>query len=99
MRRITAREDDAINAKGRQARHACHMTLTTRAGAVLRQEVYDRRGSPENPVDQAALEAKFRGNVRECLPDQDAGRILAIVADFEMLDSTNELTAILGQAA
>ena len=75
------------------------MALTTRSGAVLRQEVYDRRGSPENPVDLAALAAKFRGNVRDCLPDRDAGRIMEIVADFENLENTGELTGILGQAA
>ena len=99
MRRITVHEDEAINAQGRQARHACHMVLTTRSGAVLRQEVYDRRGSPENPVDRAALEAKFRANVRNCLADRDAERILEIVADFERLEDTSELMAILGRAA
>ena len=97
--RIHAHDDATINAQGRQARHACHMALTTQSGAVLRQEVYDRRGSPENPVDLAALAAKFRGNVRDCLPDRDAGRIMEIVADFENLEDTGELTAILARSS
>ena len=46
-----------------------------------------------------ALAAKFRGNVRDCLPDRDAVRIMEIVADFENLENTGELTGILGQAA
>ena len=99
MRGITAFDDPEINAGGRQARHACRMTVTTRGGAILRKAVYDRRGSPENPVDGEAVAAKFRGNVRHCLLDGHADHVMALVADFENLESTETLTAILGQAS
>ena len=97
MRRITVHEDAGIEAKGRSARHACRMTVTTRSGQTLHEAVHDRRGSPENPVGRDALEAKFRRNVRACLPDADAARVMALVADLETLDSTQELTGILAQ--
>ncbi len=98
MRRITVFDDPAINARGREARHACRMTVTTRSGTTLRQEVYDRHGSPEHPVSQAALEEKFRGNVKSCLPPPQAERVMALVAGFERLASTAELTGILAHA-
>lgn len=99
MRRVSVTEDPEIDAMGRQARHACRMTVTTRTGAKLRKDVYDRYGSPENPVDQAALEAKFRGNVRHGLTDGQASRVMTLVGDFERLEGAEELNAILGQVA
>jgi 2-methylcitrate dehydratase PrpD len=95
MRRITVSEDPEINARGRQARHACRMTVTTTGGERLRHDVYDRFGSPENPVDDAALAVKFRNNVRHRLSDSQAERVMALVDGFDRLDSTAELTAIL----
>lgn len=97
MQRISVTEDPEINASGRQARHACRMTVTTRTGEKLRKDVYDRRGSPENPVDQVAVKTKFRGNVRNRLTDDQAERVAVLVANLERLENTNELTGILGQ--
>ncbi len=95
MRRVSVFEDPEINARGREARHACQMTVTTRSGATLRKAVFDRRGSPENPVDQAALETKFRGNVRQCLSDSQADQVIALVADFDRLPTTEALSRLL----
>ena len=99
MRRIAVHEDAGIEAMGRHARHACRMTLTTVKGETLQREVIDRRGSPENPVDRAALEVKFRSNVRSCLSGAEADRVAALVAGFEGLASTRELTSILAGKA
>jgi 2-methylcitrate dehydratase PrpD len=98
MGRITASEDDEINARGRAARHACRMTVVTRSGERLHKDIYDRLGSPENPVDRVALEAKFRGNVRHRLTEAQAARVMAIVADFERLEHSGELTSIMAGA-
>ena len=98
MARITVSEDPEIEAMGRQARHASRMTVTTRAGAALTHDVYDRRGSPENPVDSAAIEHKFRANAEACLPGSDIDRVITLVADFDRLETTHELTTILAQA-
>ncbi len=98
MRRITVSEDPEVEAMGRQARHASRMTLVTRDGRTLRHDVYDRHGSPENPVGREAIEAKFRANALACLPEADLDRVVALVADFERLGSTEELTAILARA-
>ena len=98
MQRISVFEDPAIDAKGRHARHACRLTVTTRSGAKLHKEVIDRRGSPENPVDAAAVEAKFRDNVRGRLPTVQADRVIQLVRRFDQLESTDELTTILAAA-
>jgi aconitate decarboxylase len=98
MSRINVVEDPEINARGPSARHACRMTITTRTGESLQKDVYDRRGSPENPVDQAALETKFRGNIRHRLTDEQAERVMALVASFERLESTEDLVTVLRQA-
>jgi len=98
MGRITVSEDPEIEAMGRQARHASRMTLVTRDGTTLRRDVYDRCGSPENPVDREAIEAKFRGNARVCLADADIDRLIALVADFERLETTEDVTVILARA-
>jgi 2-methylcitrate dehydratase PrpD len=97
-RRIHVFEDPGINASGPSARHACRMTIKTRTAKTLQKDVYDRRGSPENPVDQAALQSKFHGNVRHCLADRQAERVMELVGDFERLESIDELIGILGQA-
>jgi len=98
MQRITVVEDPGIDAIGRQARHGCRMTVTMSSGAIFRKEVLDRRGSPENPVDDAAVTAKFRANVAGCLDERDADRVVRLVGVLERQDSLAELTAILGQA-
>ncbi len=98
MQRITVVEDPGIDAIGRQARHGCRMTVTMSSGAILRKEVLDRRGSPENPVDDAAVTAKFRANVADCLDECDADRVVRLVGALEHQDSLAELTAILGEA-
>lgn len=98
MRRITVFDDPAINALGRAARHACRMTIITRAGTTLHQEIFERRGSPENPVGQAAIEEKFRANVRHCLSDDETSEVMALVAGFERLGSTAALTDLLARA-
>jgi aconitate decarboxylase len=97
MQRITVSEDAGINALGRTARHGCRMVVTTSCGATLREDIDDRRGSPENPVDRAAIEAKFRTNVGGALVDSDADRVVEIVAGLEDAP-LDELMAILGQA-
>ncbi|HEY8289085.1 MAG TPA: MmgE/PrpD family protein [Acetobacteraceae bacterium] len=97
MRRIAVHEDAEIEALGRDARHACRMTVTTRSGQIIQEVVHDRRGSPENPVSRDALEAKFRRNVRHCLPDAQAARVMALVADLDTAESTRELTDILAR--
>jgi 2-methylcitrate dehydratase PrpD len=95
MQRIEVFEDEAINARGRAARHACRMEVTTATGERFAEEVFDRRGSPENPVSAAEIAAKFRANVRDRLPAEATDRLIALVERFESLDSLAEISGLL----
>lgn len=97
MQRITVSEDAAVNALGRDARHGCRMRVETVSGVVFREDIDDRRGSPENPVSPTAIEAKFRANVQGALTDSESERVIELVANLEH-GPVEELTAILGRA-
>jgi 2-methylcitrate dehydratase PrpD len=94
--RITAHDDAEIEAMGPAFRHACRMTVTTRAGQKLFHEELARRGSPENPVNPAEVEEKFRGNVAALLSGAEADRIISLVNGFETMTDAGPLLAILG---
>lgn len=98
MQRIEVFEDAAINARGRAARHACRMEVMAASGERFAEEVFDRRGSPENPVSAAEIAAKFRANVRDRLPAEATDRLIALVERFERLDSLAEITGLLAEA-
>lgn len=93
--RIRALNDPAIEAMGPAFRHACRMTLLTRDGRTLFHEELARRGSPENPVSEAEVQRKFRGNVAGLLSVEEADRVIAAVSDFERLPDASALVAIL----
>ena len=95
--RITAEEDAGLEAMGPAFRHACRMQVTTRDGRVLAQEILNRRGSPENAVTAAEVADKFRANLAGVLPPAQQDRVIALVQGFETLESTAELTTILGR--
>lgn len=94
--RIVARDDAAIEAMGAHFRHACRMTVTTRAGETHFHEELARRGSPENPVSVEEVREKFRGNVAGLISDAEAGRIIALVDGFETMTDVVPLLAMLG---
>ncbi|MBR0663687.1 MmgE/PrpD family protein [Roseomonas hellenica] len=98
MQRIEVFEDEAIDARGRAARHACRMEVTAVSGERFIEDVFDRRGSPENPVSAAEIEAKFRTNTRGRLPDAAADRLIALVGRVEALDSLAGITGLLAEA-
>ncbi|MBP0495159.1 MmgE/PrpD family protein [Pararoseomonas indoligenes] len=93
--RVHAHEDSGIEAMGAPFRHACRMTVTLRDGATHSHEELNRRGSPENPVSFAEIEAKFRGNVSGILTDREADQVVSHVSHFERLSDCGELLAIL----
>lgn len=93
--RVRAHEDAGIEAMGAPFRHACRMSVTLRDGSILHHEELNRRGSPENPVSFAEVEAKFRGNVAGLLSDAEAALVGRQVDEFEALTEFGELLSIL----
>ena len=96
IERISAFEDAGLEAMGAPFRHAARLTLTTRDGRTFHHERLARRGSPEDAVGAAEIERKFATNVSRLLTADDAERLRGLVMRLETLETTAELTLLLG---
>jgi aconitate decarboxylase len=93
--RISAFEDSGLQAMGASFRHACRLTLTTRDGRNFSHERLARRGSPEDPVEEAEIVRKFHANVSAILSGAAANGLREFVMGLDKLDNTSPLTALL----
>ena len=94
--RIEAFVDPEIEALGPAFRHAVRITLVTRDGRELREQVLQRRGSPENPLTPQEVVYKFRTLAGTCLTRDQVDRIIDLSEHLEHLGSVQSLTALLG---
>lgn len=94
--RIEAYVDADIDAMGPNARHAARLIVVTRDGRDLRQEVLQRRGSPENPLTPEEVVHKFRSIAGARLARDQVERIAELTARLEQLESVRDLAVILG---
>lgn len=97
--RITARVDPEIEGMGPAFRHAARVKVTARDGRTFEKMLPHRRGSPENALSREEIEQKFRYVVAPCVSAARADRIVELVASLEQLDTTKELTELIGRAA
>ena len=95
IKRVRAHVDPGIEAMGAAFRHAARVTVKTRDGRTLKREILHRRGSPENPLQPADVEYKFRNVARACLTRAHTDRVMKLVGSLDTLDSTAELIGIL----
>jgi aconitate decarboxylase len=90
--RISAFEDEGLEAMGPPFRHAARLELTTRNGRTFRHERLGRRGSPEDPVGQAEIVRKFDASVGAVLSAGDAAHLRELITGLDALDNTAEIT-------
>ena len=95
IKRVRAHVDPEIEGMGAAFRHAARVTVKTRDGRTLKREILHRRGSPENPLQPADVEYKFRNVARACLSQPHTDKVMKLVGSLETLDSTAELIGIL----
>jgi 2-methylcitrate dehydratase PrpD len=95
IKRISARVDAEIEGMGAAFRHAARVAITTRDGRSFKREILHRRGSPENPLQPADVEYKFRHVARSCLTPANVDKVMKLVAKLDKLDSTSELISLL----
>jgi 2-methylcitrate dehydratase PrpD len=93
--RVRARVDPGIEALGPAFRHAARIEVGTRDGRVLEREILHRRGSPENPLQPADIEYKFRNVTRGLLAPRCAGRAIELARTLDRQADIRELTALL----
>jgi 2-methylcitrate dehydratase PrpD len=82
---VEVREDPALT--GVQA----IVEAETTAGRIVKVRCDTPRGSPENPLTRAQIEAKFRTYAKGRLQAGSIDRVVATVAQLETLSSTREL--------
>ena len=56
-----------------------HVAVRLTDGRVLEERQDHPRGGPDSPMTREELEAKFRGNAAEAVPDAQAARVVALV--------------------
>lgn len=98
MRRISAFEDEKLEAMGPAFRHACTLELITRDGRTYRHQRLNRRGSPEDPVGEAEITRKFAANVRDILSIDAADGLRNTVMRLDDLDDSRAVMDFLAQA-
>jgi 2-methylcitrate dehydratase PrpD len=95
IQRISAYEDEGLEAMGAAFRHACRLEVKTRDGRIYRHERLARRGSPEDAAGEDAIIRKFAANVQEILSDKVASDLRAEVMRLDTTDNTRKLTSFL----
>jgi 2-methylcitrate dehydratase PrpD len=97
IRRIHARSDAEINAMGPAFRHAATVSVRTRDGRTLTQQILNRRGSPENPLQPRDVEYKFRNVVESCLAPADIDETVRMCDALETMNDVRPLIDMLAK--
>jgi 2-methylcitrate dehydratase PrpD len=96
MTRISAFEDEGLEAMGAAFRHACRLEVTTTDGRTFHHERLARRGSPDDPVTAADIARKFDANVRGILSSERADALREAVLSLDRLADAADLVRLLG---
>ncbi|MCK6066134.1 MULTISPECIES: MmgE/PrpD family protein [Microbacterium] len=72
-------------------RRGARVSVTLTTGDVLTAEVRDRLGSPQNPIDDAALQRKFEDLTVPVLGVEQARQLLLATSSIESLASMRDL--------
>ena len=96
---VTVREDPAITARGRTARHAVRVEVTLRDGTRLEQSVEAPRGSEDSFASADDVIAKFHKLAARRIPPQRAARIVETVMSLEHSTDTGALIAALAEGS
>jgi 2-methylcitrate dehydratase PrpD len=98
VRRVNVELELAFDAAGGKHRVACRAVVTCRNGARHEAQVLFRKGSHEDPMSAAEINAKFADLAGKTIKPEAARRIADVVAKLDRLDNSNELTQLLGTA-
>jgi 2-methylcitrate dehydratase PrpD len=91
---VELRRKVRLNANPEIAEHEAEVCLTLADGRCLTIHIPFHQGTPENPVTDQALQAKFRGLLGMSLPPERADQIIATVDRVAELTSPEPLLAL-----
>jgi len=97
--RVGVQVKPAFDDPGGALRVACRLEVLCRNGTRHAAEVRYRKGSPEDPMSDDELNAKFMDLAGKSVDAQAARRIAGIVRDLDRVDCLNELTGLLTSPA
>jgi len=93
--KVTCEVDPGVQSLFPKQRGA-RVRITLKDGAEYEKELYDLKGSPNNPVGWPELEAKFVANAKAAMPEEQVRDLLSRLAAFEELDSVQTVMEFLG---
>ena len=96
--KVTCHIDDEVQAVYPKKRGA-RVTITLSDGKRYEKELYDLKGSPNNPVGWAELEGKFRSNAKAMLPLERVDEIIDLFSTLEQQGNVNRICDILSLAS
>ena len=64
-------------------------------GRELETEVYDLKGSPNNPVGFEEIRNKFTANVKTMMPEKEMDHLIDLIMNLDRMDSVHEIMEIL----
>ncbi len=76
-------------------RGAAVLTLTLNDGRTYTEHVEHSTGTPENPMSDEQVEAKFRGLALEVLPRDQVDRVTELLWNLEKVSDARELVSLL----
>lgn len=92
--RVTVERDPAVQAVYPKKRGA-RVTIYLKDGRELSTEVYDLKGSPDNPVGFEEIKNKFVSNVKNMMSREDMDRLIDGIMRLDELDSVEPVMEIL----
>jgi len=76
-------------------KRGARVKLTLKNGTVLKKELYDLKGSPDNPVSWPELSAKFMANAKAVMEEETIRTLLEQLAHLETLSSIDPVMELL----
>jgi 2-methylcitrate dehydratase PrpD len=73
------------------------VTVRLKNGTGCSTTVICSKGTPDNPMSDRELEAKFRGFASQVIPERSAGQAVELIRNLDALGSVKELSAVLGK--
>lgn len=77
------------------ARRGARVQVELKDGRVFQKELYDLKGSPENPIGWKELEQKFTVNLKGSRFESSTRRLAEQIAEFETLERIDGLMGLL----
>lgn len=95
--RVTVEQDPDVQAVYPTKRGA-KVKIYLKDGRELSTEVYDLKGSPNNPVGFEEIKNKFVSNVKNMMSEEDLNNLIDMIMNLDQMDSVEPIMEILTKA-